>query len=164
MALLGYTRVSTSDQDARLQVDALREAGVLEEHVYSDVTSGAKSIVQRPGMKQLEKYARDGDTIVVWRIDRLGRSLLDVLQTVERLSDRGISVRSLQDGIDPSTPAGKLMLGMLGTLCRVRARPDPRTGACRRVGGPEPWSQVRPTTPGPDAGARQGACRAHRDG
>ena len=67
-------------------------------------------------MQQLLGFARSGDTVVVWRIDRLGRSLLDVLSTVRELSDRGIAVRSISDGIDPSTPTGRLMLNMLGTL------------------------------------------------
>lgn len=99
-----------------MQVDALVAAGVERRDVFSDVTSGAKNAVERPGMKRLLDYAEAGDVVVVWRIDRLGRSLLDVLHTVELLRGRDISVRSLSDGIDPSTSTGRLMLGLLSTL------------------------------------------------
>lgn len=116
MAYLGYTRISTTVQDDQLQRDALLTAGVAEKEIFSDVTSGSSQAKQRPGMMALLKYARDGDTVMVWRIDRLGRSLLDVLSTVHDLRDQGISVRSISDGIDPSTTSGRLMLNMLATL------------------------------------------------
>ncbi|PPH53832.1 recombinase family protein [Rathayibacter sp. AY1E2] len=116
MRLLGYTRVSTSSQDAQLQLDALVAAGVQKRDVFADVTSGSKTAVERRGMKKLLEYAEDGDTVVVWRVDRLGRSLIDVLNTVNLLRERGVQVRSISDGIDPSTSAGRLMLNMLATL------------------------------------------------
>lgn len=113
---LGYTRVSTSSQDAQLQLDALVAAGVQKRDVFSDVTSGSRAAVDRPGMKKLLEYAETGDTVVVWRVDRLGRSLIDVLNTVNLLRERGIHVRSISDGIDPATSTGRLMLNMLATL------------------------------------------------
>ena len=116
MRLLGYTRVSTVSQDARLQLDALRGAGVESRDVFSDVTSGSRAAVQRPGMKRLLEYAQPGDTVVVWRIDRLGRSLMDVLNTVNLLRESGVKIRSVSDGIDPETSSGRMMLGMLATL------------------------------------------------
>lgn len=116
MTLLAYTRVSTVSQSDGLQRDAVIAAGVEERHVYSDVISGGSVGSSRPGFAALLAYARPDDEIVVWRIDRLGRSLLDVLSTVEDLQARGIQIRSLQDGIDPSTSTGKMMLGILGTL------------------------------------------------
>ena len=116
MALLGYTRISTVHQDDELQRDALLKAGVEPDRIYSDVVSGTREARTRPGMQQLVGFARPGDTIVVWRIDRLGRSLLDVLSTVHDLRDQNIAVQSISDGIDPSTPTGRLMLNMLGTL------------------------------------------------
>ncbi|MBW8174000.1 recombinase family protein [Ornithinimicrobium sp. Arc0846-15] len=116
MRLLGYTRVSTTGQDAQLQLDALAVAGVERRDVFSDVTSGSKSAVQRPGMRRLLDYATAGDTVVVWRVDRLGRSLIDVLNTVNLLRESDIGIRSVQDGIDPSTTSGRLMLNMLATL------------------------------------------------
>ncbi len=84
--------------------------------VFADVTSGSRAAVERPGMKKLLEYAGEGDTVVVWRVDRLGRSLVDVLNTVNLLRERGILVRSLSDGIDPETSTGRLMLNMLATL------------------------------------------------
>ena len=116
MRQLGYTRVSTASQDAALQLDALVAAGVQKRDVFADVTSGSKTAVERPGMKKLLEYAEPGDTVVVWRVDRLGRSLIDVLNTVTLLRERGIQVRSLSDGIDPATSTGRLMLNMLATL------------------------------------------------
>lgn len=116
MRLLGYTRVSTTSQDARLQLDALMAAGVEARDVFSDVTSGARAAIKRPGMKRLFDYATEGDTVVVWRIDRLGRSLIDVLNTVNLLRERGVKVQSISDGIDPETSSGRMMLGMLATL------------------------------------------------
>ncbi|GAA2001455.1 recombinase family protein [Brevibacterium samyangense] len=116
MRHLGYTRVSTATQDAQLQLDALLAAGVQKRDVFSDVTSGSRTAIERPGMKRLLDYAEQGDTVVVWRIDRLGRSLLDVLNTVTLLRDQGVKIRSLSDGIDPETSSGRLMLGMLATL------------------------------------------------
>jgi len=116
MALLGYTRVSTVHQDDELQRDALRTVGVQGDHIYSDVVSGTKEARTRPGMQRLLGFARPGDTVVVWRIDRLGRSLLDVLATVHELREKNIAVQSISDGIDPATTTGRLMLNMLGTL------------------------------------------------
>lgn len=116
MSHLGYTRVSTSAQDAKLQLDALVAAGVQKRDVFADVTSGSRTAVERPGMKKLLEYASEGDTVVVWRVDRLGRSLIDVLNTVNLLRERGILVRSLSDGIDPETSTGRLMLNMMATL------------------------------------------------
>ena len=116
MRLLGYTRVSTASQDARLQLDALAGVGVEPRDVFADVTSGAKNAVGRPAMRRLLDYATAGDTVVVWRVDRLGRSLIDVLNTVNLLREAGIGIRSVQDGIDPDTSSGRLMLNMLATL------------------------------------------------
>ncbi|WP_346008590.1 recombinase family protein [Janibacter terrae] len=116
MRLLGYTRISTASQDAQLQLDALTKAGVEARDVFSDVTSGSKNAAQRPGMRRLLEYATAGDTVVVWRVDRLGRSLIDVLNTVTLLRESDIGIRSIQDGIDPATTSGRLMLNMLATL------------------------------------------------
>lgn len=116
MRLLGYTRVSTTGQDDRLQLDALLGAGVQKRDVFTDVTSGTRAGVDRPGMAKLLAYAEAGDTVVVWRVDRLGRSLMDVLNTVTLLRERDVHLRSISDAIDPSTSAGRMMLNMLATL------------------------------------------------
>src|SRR4029453_6566237 len=95
MAYLGYTRISTAGQDDQLQRDALTAAGVQARDIYSDVTSGSKEAKSRPGMQKLVSYAQNGDTIVVWRIDRLGRSLLDVLTPGHALRGQGVVGRPL---------------------------------------------------------------------
>jgi DNA invertase Pin-like site-specific DNA recombinase len=116
MSTLGYTRISTTSQDDSLQRNALLEVGVTADRIFSDVVTGSSKAGDRPQWAKLSAYARDGDTVVVWRIDRLGRSLIDVLTTVADLQARGIAVRSISDGIDPTTPTGRLMLGLLATL------------------------------------------------
>ncbi|WP_253905217.1 recombinase family protein, partial [Arthrobacter sp. H14] len=114
--LLGYARVSTTDQDASMQVSALMEAGVKEKHIFIDQLSGAKAARERLAMTELLKYAREGDEVICWRIDRLGRSLIDVLNTVEELTKQDIGLRSLVDGVDPSTAQGRMQLGLFATL------------------------------------------------
>lgn len=115
MKLVGYARVSATSADTRPQLDALVAAGVPTGHVFSDVTSGGDA-ADRPNLRLLLEQAEEGDTIVVWRIDRLGRSLVEVLETVRELSERGISIRSVRDDIDPSTTHGRLMLDLLAKL------------------------------------------------
>ncbi|QZH65019.1 recombinase family protein [Mycolicibacterium farcinogenes] len=109
---IGYTRVSTVTQTLDQQNEALAAAGVAK--VFSDVMSGARD--DRPGLAELLAYVRDGDTVVVWKLDRLGRNMLHILQTVKELTDRGVTLVSVTDGIDSSTPAGRMMIGVLGSL------------------------------------------------
>jgi len=109
---VGYTRVSTVAQTLDQQNTALDAAGVTK--VLSDVMSGARE--DRPGLAQLLAYVRAGDTVVVWKLNRLGRNMLHILQTVKELTDRGVTLVSTNDGIDSSTPAGRMMIGVLGSL------------------------------------------------
>lgn len=109
---IGYTRVSTVTQTLDQQNDALAAAGVVK--VFSDVMSGARD--DRPGLAALLDYVRDGDAVVVWKLDRLGRNMLHILQTVKELTGRGVTIVSVTDGIDSSTPAGRMMIGVLGSL------------------------------------------------
>jgi DNA invertase Pin-like site-specific DNA recombinase len=102
--LLGYARVSTTDQQPQLQVDALTAAGCYR--MFTETASGA---VNRPTLEQLLDQLRPGDTLVVWKLDRLGRSLRHLVDTVTGLADRGIGFRSLQEAIDTTTPGGKLV-------------------------------------------------------
>lgn len=111
-ARIGYTRVSTVAQTLDQQNEALGATGVVR--IFSDVMSGARD--ERPGLTALLEYVRDGDTVVVWKLDRLGRNMLHILQTVRDLNDRGVSLVSVTDGIDSSTPAGRMMIGVLGSL------------------------------------------------
>ncbi|MGQ9350706.1 recombinase family protein [Mycolicibacterium gilvum] len=109
---IGYTRVSTVAQTLDQQNEALQAAGVTK--TFSDVMSGARD--DRPGLADLMAYVREGDTVVVWKLDRLGRNMLHILQTVRELTARGVTLVSVTDGIDSSTPAGRMMIGVLGSL------------------------------------------------
>lgn len=113
----GYTRTSTADKQVDdLQRAALTDAGVDPRHIFSDQISGARQTRSRPGWSALEAKLRDGDELVVWRIDRIGRSMIDVITTVTDLLERGVRVRSLSDGIDPATREGRLMLNLMATF------------------------------------------------
>ena len=101
---IGYARVSTVDQHLRMQEDALKSAGC--EEIYTDVVSGVKS--QRPGLEKALDYLREGDTLIVWKLDRLGRSIQHLIQTVNALQEKKISFKSLLENIDTSTSGGKL--------------------------------------------------------
>jgi len=110
--LIGYARVSTQDQTLDLQLDALDRAGA--EKVFTDTVSGAKAA--RPGLDEALSHLRSGDTLVVWKLDRLGRSLRHLIDTIQVLSDRGIGFKSLQESIDTTTPGGKLVFHVFGAL------------------------------------------------
>ena len=112
MALVGYARVSTAEQDTALQMDALRKAGC--ERVFEDTVSGAKA--DRPGLAAALAYLRDGDVLAVWRLDRLGRSLLHLIETIGALEARGVGFRSLTECIDTTTSGGRLIFHVFGAL------------------------------------------------
>jgi DNA invertase Pin-like site-specific DNA recombinase len=112
--LIGYARVSTLDQTLNLQLDALKAAGCAEHCIYTDTTSGKTTT--RPGLEQALRYLRPGDMLVVWRLDRLGRSLKHLIETVAFLHDHGIGLRSLTEQLDTTTPAGKLIFHVFGAL------------------------------------------------
>ncbi len=110
--LIGYARVSTLEQNASLQIDALKQTGC--EKVFQDKISGAKA--ERPGLHEALEFLREGDTLVVWRLDRLGRSLKHLIETVMQLEERGIRFRSLQENIDTNTSGGRLIFHIFGAL------------------------------------------------
>ena len=110
--LIGYARVSTDDQNLALQRDALAAAGC--EKVYEDRISGAKA--ERPGLALALEVARAGDTLVVWRLDRLGRSLKDLIALAEGLDKRGVGLKSLKEAIDTTSSGGRLVFHMFGAL------------------------------------------------
>jgi len=116
MKRYGYTRISTVHQDDELQRRDIVAAGVAPDDIFTDVITGSSSLSERPGWKALMDKVRPGDEICVWRLDRVGRSVADVVATVEELQNRDITVRSLVDGIDPTTAGGRMMLGMMATL------------------------------------------------
>ena len=109
---IGYARVSTDDQNLHLQEDALTEAGC--EQIYKDTISGAKT--KRVGLSDALAYAREGDTIVVWRLDRLSRSLKDLIEIVADLEKKGIGLKSLHEAIDTNSSSGKLIFHIFGAL------------------------------------------------
>lgn len=115
--ILGYARVSTTHQTLDQQQDALTAAGVQVERIYSDKLSGARS--DRPGLAALLDYARPGDEIVVVGIDRLGRNAAEVMLTIRDLMERGITLRSLREGVDTSTAAGRMLAGVLASLAEL---------------------------------------------
>src|SRR4030095_11213029 len=110
--LIGYARVSTGEQNLDLQRDALKNAGC--EHVYTDEMSGAKA--ERPGLAKALSFLRPGDTLGVWRLDRLGRSLKDLIARMDGLRQRDIGFKSLHESIDTTSPAGKLQFHIFSAL------------------------------------------------
>ncbi|MDX1968845.1 MAG: recombinase family protein [Planctomycetaceae bacterium] len=116
--LVGYMRVSKADgQVTDLQRDALREAGVEAQHLYEDAASGKRE--DRPGLVACLKALREGDTLVVWKLDRLGRDLRHLVNTVHALNSRGIGFRVLTGhgaNIDTTTPSGKMVFGIFSAL------------------------------------------------
>jgi DNA invertase Pin-like site-specific DNA recombinase len=131
--LLGYARVSTTDQQPQLQVDALQRAGCYR--VFTETASGARS--DRPTLEQVLDQLRPGDTLVVWKLDRLGRSLRHLVDTVTGLADREIGFRSLQEAIDTTTPGGKLVFHVFAAL--------PSSNATSSGSGPAPgWPPPEP--------------------
>ena len=116
--LVGYMRVSSSDdrQSVDLQRDALIAAGVDERHLYQDKASGARD--DRPGLLACLGYIKRGDGLVVWKLDRLGRSLPHLLTIVTDLKHRGVSFRSLTEQMDTATPHGELLFSIFGALAQ----------------------------------------------
>jgi DNA invertase Pin-like site-specific DNA recombinase len=133
--LIGYARVSTNEQNLDLQRDALRSAG--REQIYTDSVSGTKA--RLPGLEQALSHLRAGDTFVVWRLDRLGRSLRHLIDTVTELQDKGIGFKSLTESIDTTTSGGKLVFHIFGALAEfereiIRERTNAGLYAARRRG------------------------------
>lgn len=145
---LGYARVSTAKQDLDRQIDALRKEGIDAERIYVDKKSGAT--VDRPGLRAVMEYARDGDVIVVHTLDRLGRTVRDTLNLIHELSERGIGIRNLADPIkidstnpdDPMSQLAVVLLALFGqmertyTLERAAHARAVATAKGRRVGRP----------------------------
>lgn len=116
MTLVGYARVSTEEQNLDMQVEALKRAGVHPDMIFTEKVSGASS--KRPGRAFALRQCRAGMTFTVWRLDRVGRSLIDLLKFMQDLETAGINFRSLNDSIDTKTPAGKAMMHMLAVFAQ----------------------------------------------
>jgi DNA invertase Pin-like site-specific DNA recombinase len=137
--LIGYARISTTDQTLNLQKDALEQAGCSK--IFTDTVSGAQA--ERKGLEQALAYVRPGDTLVVWRLDRLGRSLKHLIATITTLADRQIGFKSITENIDTTTSGGKLIFHIFGALAEferdiIRERTQAGLTAARargRTGG-----------------------------
>lgn len=116
--LIGYARVSTTEQNPDHQIDALRRAGVAPENIYVDKVSGAKS--SRPQWDIVKRILRPGDTLVITRLDRMSRSLRDLVNIGAELRERNINLWVIEQGIDTRTPEGRLMYGVLATLAEFQ--------------------------------------------
>ena len=114
MTSIGYARVSTGDQDTALQLDALRKAGC--EKLFEDRASGVR--IDRPGLAEAVRYARDGDTLTVWKLDRLGRSMKHLIEIVTELESKGVGFRSITENIDTTTSGGRLVFHLFGALAQ----------------------------------------------
>lgn len=139
MSLIGYARVSTPEQSLEVQYDALERAGATR--IFEDTASGAKA--SRPGLVAALDYVREGDTLTVVKLDRLGRRLGDLIVFTDDLRARGVQFRSLTEGIDTSTPTGRMMLHVVGAVAEMereltRERTSTALASARargRVGG-----------------------------
>lgn len=114
---IGYVRVSTAEQNPQMQIDALNGIGVPLNQIYQDVMSGTK--VTRPGFQKAMRALHPGDTLAVWKLDRLGRNLKSVLETIEALEEGNINIRSVTEPIDTSTPMGRMIMRVLLTLAEM---------------------------------------------
>jgi DNA invertase Pin-like site-specific DNA recombinase len=139
---IGYARVSTADQHLRMQEDALKSVGC--DDIYHDIASGTKTA--RTGLDDALSHLRAGDTLVVWKLDRLGRSLKHLIETIQKLNDKGIGFQSLQESIDTTTTGGKLVFHFFSALAEferdlIRDRTKAGLAAARargRQGGRPP--------------------------
>src|SRR5512147_2274492 len=137
--LIGYARISTTNQTLDLQKDALTNAGC--ERIFTDTASGAKA--ERIGLNEAMSHLREGDILVVWRLDRLGRSLKHLIETITGLNDRKIGFKSITENIDTTTSGGKLVFHVFGALAEferdlIRERTQAGLAAARvrgRLGG-----------------------------
>ena len=132
---IGYARVSTKDQDLGLQIDALQKAGC--EKLYREVVSGAR--MERPVLDRVVDSLRTGDVLVIWKLDRLGRSLKHLVELVNTLRERGVGLQSLNDPIDTTTPQGRLSFNLFASLAEferdlVRERTQAGLSAARARG------------------------------
>ncbi len=119
--LVGYARVSTNGQELALQLDALKKAGCKKDLIFTDKVSGAKS--ERPGLGACLKQLKEGDTLLVWRLDRLGRSMHHLVELIEQLHKKGVGFRSICDGhIDTTTASGELIFNIFSSLAQFERK------------------------------------------
>lgn len=152
--LIGYARVSTEEQSLDLQLDALKQLGC--QQVFTDRVSATKTT--RPGLNQARSHLREGDTLVIWKLDRLGRSVKGLIDLVGELAENGVQFRSLTDGIDTATPSGRFFFHMMASLAQmerelIAERTKAGLDAARRRG--RVIGRKRRMTPGKVKSAKQ---------
>src|ERR671937_1087250 len=149
--LIGYARVSTDDQDLGLQLAAWRQAGCHDAWIFRDTTSGVRTA--RPGLEACLQALHPGDTLVVWRLDRLGRSMTHLVTVIEELLGRHVGFRALRDGaIDTTTASGELMFHIFSALAQferrlIQERTTARLAAARARGKHGGRRPLRPDDP-----------------
>ena len=162
---IGYARVSTGEQNMDLQTDALKDEGC--GRIFTDELSGATA--DRPGLQEAMDYAREGDVLVVWRLDRFGRSLKDLIAKVETLKDKGVQFKSLKENLDTTSSAGRLQFHIFGALAEFErdlnhertmaglraARARGRTGGRPRALSEEDLPEVQALMRDPDVPVRR---------
>lgn len=119
MSVIGYTRVSTSDQTVQNQKQQIAETYKVDKWFSDEAVSGKTSTDEREGFKAMVEYVREGDTIITTAIDRIGRSTIDVLRSVEMLKAKGVKLVTMREGFDLSTPTGKAMLTMMSAMAEL---------------------------------------------
>jgi len=143
--LIGYARISTTEQSLDLQIDNLKSEGC--EKIFTDIASGSKN--ERPGLDEAIKFCRNGDTLVVWKLDRMGRSMSHLIAAIKQFETQGVGFRSLTENIDTTTPGGRLVFHLFGALAeferdliRERVQAGLRSARARgRKGGRPPVSE-----------------------
>ncbi|WP_045729791.1 recombinase family protein [Pseudarthrobacter chlorophenolicus] len=149
--LIGYARVSTADQKLDLQTDALKAAGCVK--VYSDIVSGAGT--KRPELDECLRFLREGDVLVVYKLDRLGRSLSHLMEIIRDLKQKGIGFKSISDGIDTTTSTGQLLFHIMGSFAEFeRTLIQERTNAGLKAARERGKLGGRPVAVTPEIGAR----------
>jgi len=141
MKKIGYARVSTKEQNLDLQIDALKQEGCKTKDIFTEKVSGAKK--DRPQLQKMIEHLREGDVIIIWKLDRLGRSLKDLIELVAKFNKMGVGLKSINDPVDTTTSQGKLIFNIFASLAEferdvIRERTKAGLAAARargRVGG-----------------------------
>lgn len=114
--LIGYARVSTEDQKFSIQIDAIMRAGVDERNIFKEEGSGAIAIDKRPALQECLNWLKKGDSLIIYKLDRLGRSVANLIEIVDILRKKEVELKSLTENLDTSTPTGMLMFNVIGSL------------------------------------------------
>jgi hypothetical protein len=157
--LIGYARVSTRDQNLDLQVEALKKNGCNK--IYKEIISGVKA--ERKILNETLSYLRPGDTLVVWRLDRLGRSLRQLIELINAFKDREVGFKSIVEAIDTTTPTGQFFFSYYRCFCRVGTKSDPGKNYGRSCQCPRPGKERRKAEGPGSENLSNGPCPVQRE-